>query len=316
MRPFWDESCIFLGSAVTWQFVAIRHAEAIKGYAGWSWLSFCLGLLTSSIVGCSSGCSHVGSTKDTPPSSESQLVDGGCAPSDKDPTSRYITIDVHGKKRHFFLVPPIGSAKVVDLIIGFHGRGRSGEHVAAVWELGQNSLRPYVGIFPDGTRQPWFRSLVGWDTRSEASVDLQFYDALVDWAAAQYCIDRTRIHVLGHSWGGGMANLVACARKGLRSLVSVGGGGPTFPCQAPVAAMIVHGTSDQDEPISTGQLNVTTWSFYNSCGNGQSPASVDGCVQFSDCLKDYPLLWCEHPGGHGWPDILRGGRLLNWLQRP
>jgi len=239
-----------------------------------------------------------------------------CIPNKTDTVSRYVTISVGGKMRRFYLVPPTGTGKPVDLIVGFHGRGRSGAHVAENWALGQNGARPYVGVFPDGSQQKWLRDLIGWDTRSEASGDLAFYDALVDWAATNYCIDRSRIHVVGHSWGAGMANLVACARKGLRTLVSVGGGGPTFPCQSAVAAVIVHGAGDQDEPLSSGQIAVEAWSFYNQCGTNHTPAPVDGCVQFADCQQEAPLLWCEHSGGHGWPDILREGKLLRWLQRP
>jgi len=239
-----------------------------------------------------------------------------CAPNNNDPASRYVSISIAGKMRRFYLVPPVGTGKAVDLIIGFHGRDRSGEHIAQNWALGQEGVRPYVAVFPDGSHQKWFRGLFGWDTRAETSTDLAFFDALVDWAATNYCIDRSRIHVIGHSWGAGMANLVACARKGVRTLVSVGGGGPTFPCQAAVAAMIVHGVDDQDEPLSSGQLAVTTWGFYNRCGTGQTPAPVEGCVQYADCLNETPLLWCEHPGGHGWPNILREGKLLRWLQRP
>lgn len=239
-----------------------------------------------------------------------------CSPKLNDTTNRYVSIDVAGRKRRFYLVPPTGSGNALDLVIGFHGRGRSGEHVAQQWNLGQEALRPYVAIFPDGSTQKWFKGLFGWDTQSERSSDLEYYDVLVEWAVANYCIDRSRIHVLGHSWGAGMANLVACARKGVKSLVSVGGGGPTFPCQAPVAAMIVHGVADQDEPIVSGQLAVTSWSFYNRCGTNQVSAPVEGCVQFTDCLNQSPLLWCEHPGGHGWPDLLRDGKLLKWLQRP
>jgi poly(3-hydroxybutyrate) depolymerase len=239
-----------------------------------------------------------------------------CSPSAYNPTNRYVSINVAGKERRFYLAPSKGTSGAVDLIVGFHGRGRSGEHVAQNWNLGDDGVRPYVAVFPDGSPQKWFHDLFGWDTRSEASSDLALYDALVNWAASQYCIDRARIHVLGHSWGAGMANLVACARKSIRTLVSVGGGGPTFPCQAPVAAMIVHGVADTDEPIASGQLAVTTWSFYNRCSQSSKPAPVEGCVEFADCLKDRPLLWCEHPGEHGWPDFLRGGKLLKWLQRP
>ena len=239
-----------------------------------------------------------------------------CSTNHEDTTPRYVSLAISGKNRRFYLVPPTGSGNVVDLVVGFHGRGRSGEQVAQSWNLDHAGLRPYVAVYPDGEVQKWFHGLFGWDTRSEASPDLAFYDALVDYAAAHYCIDRKRVHVLGHSWGSGMANLVACSRMGLRSLVSVGGGGPTFPCKAPVAAMIVHGAADQDEPISSGQLAVTTWSFYNRCGQNQLSSPVDGCVQFEDCLAESPLLWCEHPGGHSWPDFLRGDKLLKWLQRP
>jgi poly(3-hydroxybutyrate) depolymerase len=92
-----------------------------------------------------------------------------------------VPLDILGKQRRFYVTLPVGSSNVADLVIGFHGRGRSGEHVARDWRLGQGE-RAYIGMYPDGTTQPWFHSLVGWDTRSEASSDLAFYDAMVKWA--------------------------------------------------------------------------------------------------------------------------------------
>jgi poly(3-hydroxybutyrate) depolymerase len=204
----------------------------------------------------------------------------------------------------------------VDVVVGFHGRNRSGEQVANLWALADDFGGRVLGLYPDGVIQPWFHDLLGWDVRSEQSPDLLLFDALIEWAAREYCIDRKRIHVIGHSWGGTMANLVACQRSNVRSVVSVGSGGPTVPCRGPVGAMVVHGTQDQDEPIVSAQLSTDVWSFYNRCASEREPTLDGACSQHKLCTNGFPLLYCEHPGGHGWPSLLRGGVLTRWLMRP
>lgn len=74
-----------------------------------------------------------------------------CSP-DSGNASQYISLHVAGKERHFFAVPPAGDGKVVDLVIGFHGRGRSGEQVAQSWKCGQSAFQS-VGCFFQGTFQ-------------------------------------------------------------------------------------------------------------------------------------------------------------------
>lgn len=244
-------------------------------------------------------------------SAAGELVPNGCGrPPDR--RVRYVELSVAGKPRRFYVVPPSVAAERVPVLIGFHGRAGNGRLVAERWRVSDYGDGMLLGIYPDGVAQAWFSNRVGWDTHAEESDDLPFFDALVGWAKANYCIDEDRIHVVGHSWGGGMANLVACARSSVRSVVSVAGGGPTFPCRGPVAAMVVHGRKDDQEPIGSGLDTRAAWSFYSGCGTAEAPTLGGFCQQLQGCAPNYPVLWCEHGGGHAWPEEL-GGKLWTWM---
>ena len=45
---------------------------------------------------------------------------------------------------------------------------------------------------------------------ADGQQDLSFMGSLLDRLEASYCIDRERIFVTGHSWGGDMAAVVGC----------------------------------------------------------------------------------------------------------
>lgn len=276
-----------------------------------------LAAVALSVVVGSVGCSR-GWAAEEPPivtSTKSPPVTTGCGNSQSSPDPGYVTLEVAGVKRRVYVVPPNQTAEPVSVIVGFHGRGNSGEKVATRWQLAEGHEGTVLGLYPDGLPQPWFRNYVGWDTRSELSPELQLYDAMIAWAKAHYCVNPQRIHVVGHSWGGGMANLVACMRSEIRSLVSVAGGGPTIPCRGSVGAMIIHGTFDRDEPISSGYDNAASWVFYNGCGLKREPTLDGACEAYQQCAPGYPVVLCEHPGHHEWPGALRGEALFRWLER-
>jgi len=275
------------------------------------------------VVLIAAGCSKCSPQDHDPrPAASVERTATSCVGS-ADPQRRHVLLTVGSIERSVFVVPPTTSKSPAPVVIGFHGRGGNGEAVARDWSL-HGEPNGLLGLYPDGLPQPWLHNLVGWDTRSESSQDLELVKALLRWAKANYCVDAGRIHVIGWSWGAAMANLAACRDASFRSVVSVAGGGPTVPCAGPVAAMVVHGRADKEEPIASGDAALDTWAFYNGCTSRQDeadgrsrvgePALGDACTSLPDCSPSHPTLWCEHAGGHGWPKFLRDGGLLRWLE--
>lgn len=235
-----------------------------------------------------------------------------------DGSRRNVTLTVDGVARHLYVVPPAsGAAEPVAAVIGFHGYGGTGQPMADLFGLGSASGGKLLGLYPDGVVQTWYQNAIGWDTRSADNADMKFVDAIIAWAESSYCVDTSRWHSVGFSWGGWMANHVGCARANhFRSVVSVSGGGPSIVCEGPAAVMIVHGTADKDEPIAAGQESVKKWIAVDGCQTGIDPALSGACVQYRGCSAGHPVLWCQHSGGHEWPAFLAGGGLWSWLSRP
>jgi polyhydroxybutyrate depolymerase len=221
---------------------------------------------------------------------------------------------VGGRERTFFVAPPVGGRGPFPVVVGFHGRGGNGAYAARTFALSEAIHAPFLGLFPDGLPQPWMHGAVGWDTRDESSGDLALFDALVEWARTEACGNSARVSVVGYSWGGGMANHVGCTRPThLRALVSVGGGGPPMPCVGSVSALIVHGTNDLEEPIASGRDSFEAWAFAAGCGPEERPAFDGACRARRGCTAGREIVWCEHPGGHLWPPLLRRPALGRFL---
>ncbi len=217
-----------------------------------------------------------------------------------------LRLRVAGEERLVHLIPPAIGTGPYPAVVGFHGRGGNGAHAARTFTLERAIRVPFLGFYPDGRPQPWMHGAVGWDTRDEASPDLLLFDALLEWAMDQGCLDPARVAVVGYSWGGGMANHVACTRpQRVRAVVSVGGGGPSVPCAGSVSALIAHGTADREEPVSSGRDSLEAWAFAAGCDLGQRPALGGACVAREGCAEGREVVWCEHAGGHLWPELLR-----------
>jgi len=225
-----------------------------------------------------------------------------------------LRLRVAGEERVVHLVPPARAAGPSPVIVAFHGRGGNGAYAARTFALERAVPTPFLGLYPDGRPQPWMRGAIGWDTRDEASPDLTLFDALLEWARDQGCGDTTRVAVVGYSWGGGMANHVACTRpERIRAVVSVGGGGPSVPCAGSVSALVVHGSEDREEPIASGRDTLEAWAFAARCDAGERPAFGGRCVAREGCAEGRRILWCEHAGGHLWPEWLRDPALGEFL---
>lgn len=223
----------------------------------------------------------------------------GCGGPSKPATGKQ-TVDVNGTKRSYYLIAS-EVAEPVPLYIGFHGYGGNGEADQYTFNLQSHADGKGVFMFPDGVVQSWWQDALGWDNRNNDNPDMDFVKKLIEEAKAKHCIDTSRIFVMGFSWGGWMATQVGCALGDqLRAFASVAGGGPmnNVGCK-PTSTLIMHGSNDSSEDISSGRASRDNFSKLNACQTAGSPVADAHCASYAGC--SLPLWWCEHEGSHEVP---------------
>lgn len=167
-----------------------------------------------------------------------------------------------------------------------------------------NDGGPSIGNRPDSPEEPYFRAIMK---------DIE----------ANYCIDLAQVFVGGYSSGGWESYTLGCAAADLvRGIGADEGGLRTMhpACKGPVAAVLVAGTADTENPIgpldpvadkgtidrlgslgsAPGRDNIL---MRNGCvGTATEPYSdpkYGACVKYSGCPANYPVIWCALPGvGH------------------
>ncbi|HVZ71112.1 MAG TPA: hypothetical protein VHJ20_01950 [Polyangia bacterium] len=171
-----------------------------------------------------------------------------------------------------------------------------------------NDGGPSIGNRPDTPEQPYFRAVM-------ADVE------------AHYCVDKSKIFVSGSSSGAWEAYTLGCAAGDIIRGISTDEGGMRMvrpPCTGPVAAVLVAGEADTENPIGPLDPNnkndqgaIGRLGSYgsapgrdelltrNGCiGNaataiGAFDATYTQCVSYTGCPAAYPVIWCALPGvGH------------------
>lgn len=160
---------------------------------------------------------------------------------------------------------------------------------------------PDIGNRPDTPEVPYFRAVMA---------DIE----------AKYCIDLSQVFVAGFSSGAWEAYTLGCAAADLIRGIGADEGGMRAvrpPCAGPVAALLVAGTADTENPI--GPLAPTDGAYKRLGSPGSGPGRDDilarngctgtttaawdsafpACVKYTGCPAAYPVVWCELPNvGH------------------
>jgi poly(3-hydroxybutyrate) depolymerase len=156
--------------------------------------------------------------------------------------------------------------------------------------------------------------------------EVPYIKAAIAWLEKTLCVDKGNIFIGGYSSGAWEASTMGCALANeIRGTVQTFGGlRVTRPaCTGPVAALMVGGTADTDNPV--GPL-ATKSAFLDSFGlaperdevlmrngcQGMQTAMYDPaypmCVKYTGCPAAYPVVWCLLQGvGHGGNNISAGG---------
>jgi polyhydroxybutyrate depolymerase len=146
--------------------------------------------------------------------------------------------------------------------------------------------------------------------------DAPYFDAVLADLEAHYCVDKSKVYVDGYSSGAWESYMLGCARAGVVRAIGTAAGGLRItrpPCTTvPIAAMMLNGLQDDENPI--GPLTTPKNDSYgsaparddilmrNGCiGTQNTPWDPDypGCVQYTGCPAEFPVVWCAYMDGHG-----------------
>ncbi len=168
-------------------------------------------------------------------------------------------------------------------------------------------------------------SSCGWDVGGQT--DVGYLDGVIADVAAQFCIDQSRVFLLGFSWGGYMAQYYSCNRPGIvKAMVGGAGGWPDWqsftgmdPSECGQIPSLIYGrTHDNDEQVGRSQHARDKRVEVNACGAGQDSAvpfdparpnppaefgSVARCIDYPSCANGVRTTYCEDPKNLTDPDI-------------
>jgi len=217
------------------------------------------------------------------------------------------TIDAADFERSYQLIVPEGYDESAPhaLVFLFHGAGDSATNLQRGLRFESVTDGDAIVVYPQG--RPVLAGNSGWELE-EDTADTAFFDALFADLSARFCVDRARVFAAGFSYGGFFSNLLGCIRGDvLRAIAPVSAAAPSGECVGQAAAWIAHGTADGIVPFVSGSTARRRWRSRNGCSMETEPTTPTPCVAHLGCDEGYPLVWCEHPGGHGWPSFGNAG---------
>jgi poly(3-hydroxybutyrate) depolymerase len=213
------------------------------------------------------------------------------------------TITSNNVERIYYLKLPgnYNSSTSYPLIFAFHGA--SGDYTA--FTEGYYDLQSVVGdeailVYPNGLANE--AGLTQWNT----DIDLIFFDDLFKELETHISFDKSRVFAVGHSAGAGFVHTLGCKRGNvLRAIAPVAGSLLDHnDCIGQVAVMQIQGKNDTAVPLSMIKPSRDYRIAINSCDKESIDEGRDPvCIAYGNCDPQFPVQYCEHEGGHEWPDF-------------
>ena len=243
----------------------------------------------------------------------------GCGATARFADGKY-SVTVDGVKRDFWVDVPAGYSptKRYPLIVGLHWRGGQATdvHAGASWA----SQKPYFGlkelygesaifVAPNGLDSGWANS---------GGRDIRFVQAMVNQLKQGLCVDNTRVHATGFSFGGMMSNAIGCQMGDTFRAVAPMSGSLWSGCAESnnkVAAILIHSRADNVVPYSAGEEARNKYLSKNSCGKTTVKIGSNGCVEYQGCGSSTPVAWCGYDGGGHWPPAFAAQEIKKFFDR-
>jgi polyhydroxybutyrate depolymerase len=221
-----------------------------------------------------------------------------------------------GLARKFVYYAPsnLSANQPAPIVIVAHGWLQSGQAMYDLTQYHEIADREgFVLMYPDG--EPG--SIGPWNIGEGACPstlltlpvatgdDQAFIDAMIEFAAADQCVDREHIFVTGFSMGGYFTNETGCLRSEIAAIGPHSGGSHDLSA-CPVAhkpVILFHGMSDTLIPVTCGTEARDRWVEHNGCGSEVESVPVTGghCEYSKGCPTGGQVALCLFDGmPHGW----------------
>lgn len=249
------------------------------------------------------------------------------------------TLKVDGLARTYYLFVPDEKAGALPVVIVLHGGGGTPRQMARYTRFSELAAKEkFAVLYPaavdgnwnDGRGVPLVRA------QRDNIDDVKFLRQMLDDAAGQASLDRTRVFVTGMSNGGFMANRLAAEAADIIAAVApvCGGMAPSiaerFQPQFPISALIVQGDADPLVPVDGGDVVVAMGRsrgetipttevvarYVARNGNPGQPTETLRDVDPDDGIAVEMLRYADGPGGvKTWLYLVEGGG-HTWPGRP
>jgi len=139
------------------------------------------------------------------------------------------------------------------LMIAFHGKAQDGADFEAQTQLTDPEFNTFGAVlaFPESINNQWLGDPES-PPKKELD-DIALAQTLLDHLAKDYCVDLSRVYIVGFSNGGGLTNLLACDPK-FSSYVA--------------AAAVVSGTIYKDKSLKGDEP------LFDACKAARSPLPI------------------------------------------
>lgn len=200
------------------------------------------------------------------------------------------TLRFAGRERTYRLyVPTALPDGPVPLFIGLHGGTGWGDQFATTNHIeGLAESNGFIIVHPDGVKigggpgGVWNGGICCAIAARENVDDVGFVNALIDQLGREHEIDPHRVFAFGHSNGGIMSYRLACELAdrivGIGVVAGTLGIDTCAPSQ-PVSVIHVHGTADENLPITggVGAESISAADFPPPREGFETLAALDGC---------------------------------------
>ncbi len=218
------------------------------------------------------------------------------------------TFSLGGRERRFVLRLPDGyrGARPWPLVLALHGNGGS----ASYWDAtsGVRDIRDVlrteavlvIAEAIDGKWRDYDMPRETWPARIEQ--ELAYFDHVLALVREELCLDETATFAMGFSGGGSFSGVLGCRRTDIRAFAA--GGAVIYfdetDCVGRPAAWITLG----DEELDGREPFREFWRLRAGCADVGAgvPPDPSQCVAYGGCDPTTPVHYCQHPGGHVWPD--------------
>ena len=192
------------------------------------------------------------------------------------------------------------------LVLWLHGRTNSGEMAKNyMWLMGWwwkgIEVQDVITAYPAGLGTGPYT----W--HQEENID--FFDAMILEISENLCIDKSQVHIVGHSLWAYFSSKLSCQRWDvINTMTAVAWSGVDLDCRGPVASLILHNQADALAPYAGSVNAVRIRKEKNMCNEESETMNIWGlnCEVYSECSAGNPVAFCtEYPTywdvPHSWP---------------